>query len=212
MCVCVCVRESDDGVHWVHSLLRRRTLCPSMVLVSRRKPVDLLLFPKAVACVRPLGSLLQAGSRHQPEGRNAVTWWVLLMSIVTKERGSVMYKAMNRFYRARSVPSLLLHVHCSCRRHVTRASSSCIWSRTPPLPLAAMLKLAYWPLWNAFWEYPVFDLALWGQCCLWSSDAAMRSSCRPHLSCVCSGIVNVLSRREGILYIWDGAATILIIS
>ena len=53
-----------------------------------------------------------------------------------------------------------------CLRHVTGSPPHvCIWSRTPALPLAAALKLAYWPLWNAFWEYPAFDLALCGQCC-----------------------------------------------
>lgn len=114
--------------------------------------------------------------------------------VVTKARGSAAYIWWEWWISLTgpvqsSIRSLLQHVHCSCLRHVTRSSPVCIWSTTPELPLAAVLKLAYWPLWNAFWEYSVFDLALWGQCCLWSSDAAMRSSCRPHLSSSCKGTI-----------------------
>lgn len=47
--------------------------------------------------------------------------------------------------------SLLLHVDCSTLHYVTWSSLLYVehnsWTE---------LKLAYWPLWNAFWEYPLW--------------------------------------------------------
>lgn len=46
---------------------------------------------------------------------------------------------------------------------VTRTRTSLMWSGIPVQLLAVLLKLAHWPLWNAFWEYAALYFTLWGQ-------------------------------------------------
>lgn len=182
-----CKRLRERKMQSVHSLLWRCSALPKdgaglsrelNSLSGRQSCDDWETFGSSVTRRHPAAS---------PES-NTVTWVSACgaCSELTKEWGLVM--VIDRSKRSRRV---LCPLFITARRLFMSSPRnpiqprSCIWSRAPELSLAAVLKLAYWPLWNAFWEYPVFDLALWGQCCFRSSGATMRSSRRHHLACLC---------------------------